>query len=162
MSKETIKEEKELLTLHSGPEAEVPFNYSAGRYRSRFLMEIRDNKKFYGVRCPKCKKVYAPPKKICGPCFAVMEEPVEVGPQGVIITYTILRFAFVDPETGNAKPVPYAFGVVQLDGADNVIWHFIDYDDEARVKNGARVEAVFEETRVGSMKDIKHFKLIDD
>ncbi len=160
MSNERPHEEVELLTIFSDPEAEQPFDYSAGRYRSRFLVEIRDNKRFFGVRCPKCKKVYAPPKKICGPCFAEMEEPVEVGPQGVIITFTFLRFAFVDPETGVAKPVPYAFGVVQLDGADNVIWHFIDYEDESKVKNGARVEPVFEEKRVGSMKDIRHFKIV--
>ncbi len=161
MSTDLKKEEIELLTIHSSIDAEHPFNYSAGQYRSRFLIEIRDNKKFYGVRCPKCKKVYAPPKKVCGPCFCVMKEPVEVGPRGVIKTFTILRFAFVDPETGIAKPVPYAFGVVQLDGADNVIWHFIDYDDESNVRNGARVEAVFEEKRNGSMKDIKHFRIID-
>ena len=151
----------ELLTIHSAPDAQQPFDYSAGMYRGRFLTGIRDDKKFYGVRCPKCGKVYAPPKILCGPCFAVMDEPVEVGPRGVIKTFTILRFAFVDPETGTTKPVPYAFGVVQLDGADNVIWHFIDYRGESEVKIGARVEAVFEEKRTGCMKDIRHFRIID-
>ncbi len=160
MSEHMKSGDQELLTIHSPEGMEQPFDYSAGKYRSRFLSEIRDNKKFYGVRCPKCKKVYAPPKILCGPCFTVMDEPVEVGPQGVIKTFTILRFAFVDPETGITKPVPYAFGVVQLDGADNVIWHFIDYKDESQVKNGARVEAVFEENRTGCMKDIRHFKII--
>ncbi len=156
------RKDEELITIHSSVDYEQPFKYSAGHYRSRFLVEIRDNKRFFGVRCPECKKVYAPPKKICGPCFCEMTEPVEVGPQGVIKTFTILRFAFVDPSTGSAKPVPYAYGVVQLDGADNVISHYIEYGDaESKIEPGVRVEAVFKEERIGSMKDILHFSIIE-
>ncbi len=152
---------KELLTVFSSQDAEQPFNYSAGPYKSRFLLELRDKKRLVGVRCPECKKVYAPPKMICGPCFKVMTEPVDVGPQGVIKTFTFVRFGFVDPETGKTKPVPYAFGSIQLDGADNVLNHFIDYQDEEEVKTGARVEVVFEENRTGTLKDIKHFRILD-
>lgn len=156
-----VREKEDLLTISSSIDAEQPYRYSAGRYRSRFLTEIRDNKRFVGVRCPKCRKVYAPPKMLCGPCFCRMEEPVEVGPQGVIKTFTILRFAFVDPDTGSAKPVPYAYGMIHLDGADNVLSHYVNYDDEAKVQIGAKVEAVFEEQRTGTMKDIRHFQIID-
>jgi hypothetical protein len=155
------EEGKELLTIHSSKEAEQPFRWSAGPYRSRFLVEIRDHKRFIGVRCPKCQKVYLPPKKVCGPCFTEMSEPVEVGPQGEINTFTILRFGFVDPETGATKPVPYAFGAVRLDGADGVLSHYIDYTDESHVRVGARVEAVFEEKRSGSIRDIKCFRIIE-
>ncbi len=161
MQKEKKKEEKELLTIHSSIDAEQPFRYSAGRYRSRFLTEIRDSKKFVGVRCPKCQKVYAPPKEVCGPCFCKMTEPVKVGPQGVIRSFTIVRFSFVDPETGATKPVPYASGIIQLDGADNAISHYIEYDDESRVRIGARLEPVFAEERTGSIKDIKPLRSVD-
>jgi len=154
-------QKKELLTIHSSIDAEQPFRWSAGRYRSRFLAEIRDHKKFFGVRCPKCRKVYIPPKRVCGPCFAEMTEPVEVGPQGEIKTFTILRFSFVDPELGTAKPVPYAFGSVKLDGADTVLTHYIDYTDESNIRIGGRVEALFEEKRTGGIRDIKHFRLIE-
>ena len=156
-----VKEKGDLLTITSSIDAEQPYRYSAGRYRSRFLVEIRDNKRFVGVRCPKCGKVYAPPKMVCGPCFCKMDEPVEVGPKGVITTFTILRFAFVDPQTGTAKPVPYAYGLIQLEGADNVLSHYVDYDDESKVRIGAKVEAVFAEHRTGTMKDVKHFRIID-
>lgn len=156
------KEEKELLTIHSSLDAEQPFRWAAGRYRSRFMVEIRDNKKIYGIRCPKCQKVYVPPKRICGECFVEMDEPVEVGLQGKIITFTILRFSFVDPETGTAKPVPYAYGAVQLDGADTQLSHFIEYKDESKLQIGARVETVFEEVRKGNIKDIKAFRLIEE
>jgi len=152
---------KELLTIHSALDAEQPFRWSAGRYRSRFMVEIRDNKKIYGIKCPKCGMVYLPPKRVCGPCFAEMDEPVELGHEGEIMTFTILRFSFVDPETGTAKPIPYAYGAVKLDGADTQLSHFIEYENESNLKIGGRVRAVFQEERKGNIKDIRGFKLIE-
>ena len=34
--------------------ADMPYKYHAGYYYSRFLRELRDNKKIVGVKCPKC------------------------------------------------------------------------------------------------------------
>ena len=65
-------------------------------------------------------------------------------------------------ETGTAKPVPYAYGAVQLDGADTQLSHFIEYKDESKLQIGARVETVFEEVRKGNIKDIKAFRLIEE
>ena len=67
----------------------------------------------------------------------------------------------MDPQTGIAKPIPYAYGIIQLDGADNVLSHYVDDHEESEVRIGARVEAVFEEHRTGTMNDIKHFRIID-
>ena len=151
----------ELLTIHSDEDAEVPFQWSAGRHRSRFFVEIRDNKKLFGIKCPSCGKVYVPPKPVCGICFVEMDEPVEVGPGGEIMTYTVLRFGFLDPATGKPKPVPYAYGEIKPDGSDTAIQSDIEYRDEANLKNGARVEVVFNENRHGTVTDIKGFRLIE-
>ena len=72
-----------------------------------------------------------------------MNDWVEVGPKGVIGTFTILRFAFIDPETGAQKPVPYGYGFIKLDGADTLFQHYISVEDEQKIKVGARVEPVF-------------------
>jgi uncharacterized OB-fold protein len=79
----------------------------------------------------------------------------------VIGTFTILRFAFIDPETGHQKPVPYGYGFIKLDGADTLMQHYINLDDESKVKIGARVEAVFAKELKGSTRDIEYFKVID-
>jgi uncharacterized OB-fold protein len=84
-----------------------------------------------------------------------------VKPTGVIGTYTILRFAFIDPETGKQKPVPYGYGFIKLDGADTLFQHYISIEDESKIKIGARVEAVFAENRKGSIRDIEYFRVID-
>lgn len=151
----------ELIAVHSRTDVEQAFDYAAGRYVSRFLVEMRDNRKIVGIKCPQCGKVYAPPKEICDPCFTEMTEPVEVGPGGVIRNCTTLHAAFVDPETGVQRPVPYAFGNVQLDGSDSLLQNYIEADDPAKIKVGARVEIVFNENRAGNMRDIKCFKVVD-
>lgn len=152
-------EKQELLVIQSG-DKEQPFRYAVGRYGSKFFMELRDHKKLLGIRCPKCGKVYVPPRQVCGPCFETMVELVEVGPEGTLVGFTILRFHFVDPETGQPKPVPYGYGFIRLDGADNAFQHFIEIRDESKIKVGARMRAVFNEERNGTLADIRHFEVI--
>jgi uncharacterized OB-fold protein len=137
-----------------------PFAYAVGMHGSKFFHELR-NKKFYGIRCPKCKKIYIPPRGVCGECFVEMNDWVEVGPKGVIGTFTILRFAFIDPETGAQKPVPYGYGFIKLDGADTLFQHYINVEDENKIKIGARVSPVFSSERKGSIRDVEYFKVID-
>ena len=153
-------DEKELLIVESG-DITQPFNYAIGLHGSKFFKELKENKKIMAIKCDKCGTVYIPPRKVCGPCFREMTEWVEVGPKGEIGTFTILRYAFIDPETGEQKPVPYGYGFIKLDGADTLFQHYIDIDDESKVKIGARVEAVFAEERKGTIKDIQSFRIID-
>lgn len=153
------KKEIELLTIESG-EAFQPFDWSVGKYGSRLLHEIKENKRFVGIKCSKCGKVYVPPRKVCGPCYVAMDEIVPLSDEGEIVVCTILQFGFVDPSTGVQRPVPYACAFIKLDGADSALPHFIDSTDPEKVKVGARVKAVFEEERTGSIMDIRHFALI--
>ena len=115
-----------------------------------------------GIKCPKCKKVYVPPRQVCGPCYTEMTELVPVASEGKIVSFTILRFQFLDPETGEKKPVPYGYGFFKLDGADNNFQHFIEVpEDESRLWIGARVKAVFSDQKYNSLKTIRHFTLVD-
>lgn len=155
-----MAERDELLVIHSG-EAHQPFSYAVGLHGSKFFRELRDNKRILGIKCSGCGKVYVPPRKVCGPCFAQMHQFVEVGPKGVIGSFTILRYAFIDPETGKQKPIPYGYGFIRFDGADTLFQHYIDIEDESQVRIGARVEPVFAEERKGTIRDISYFRIID-
>jgi uncharacterized OB-fold protein len=90
-----------------------------------------------------------------------MNEFIEVGPKGIIATFTILRYAFIDPETGEQKPIPYGYGFIQLDGADTMFQHNINITDESKLKIGARVEPVFADEPKGTIRDVQGFQLID-
>jgi uncharacterized OB-fold protein len=91
-----------------------------------------------------------------------MEEMVEVSDQGMLVAFTIIRFSFIDPETGITRPIPYGYGLIRLDGCDNAFQHFINIDDESKVKIGTRVRAVFNEKRKGNLLDIKYFEVMGE
>lgn len=153
------QKEYELLTLTSN--VEVPYYWSIGHYAGKFLIELRDSKRLVGIRCPECGKVYTPPRKVCGPCFTEMNEVVQIGNTGTLLAYSVVDYKFIDPNTGKNRPVPYIYGYIKLDGADNTFSHIIDYLDVEKLKVGARVKAVFGEKRVGLPWDIKYFKVVD-
>lgn len=138
-----------------------PFNYAVGLYGSKFFQELKDNRRIVGSKCHKCGKVYVPPRKVCGGCFCENTEFVEVGPQGTIGTYTIVRYTFIDPETGKQKPVPYGYGFIRFDGADTLFQHFVELSDDRPLKIGARVEPVFADVMKGTIRDILYFRIID-
>jgi len=157
----SVEKNVELLEVHSREDIEQVFHYSAGKFISKFLVEMRDNKKIIGIKCPKCGLVFAPPKEVCDDCYVEMTEPVEVENVGTIINCTTLHFPFVDPETGVQKEVPYSFGNIKLDGADSLIQNYLVADDMSKIKVGARVEIEFQEERVGSLRDIACFRITD-
>jgi hypothetical protein len=156
---EKKREDVELLSISSG-ETSQPFNWSVGKHGSYFLQQLRDNKKIVGIRCPKCKRVYVPPRPVCGQCYVAMDEMVPLSDEGTIYVCTIVQFGFVDPSTGVQRPVPYTWAFVKLDGADTCLTHFLDSVDPEKVKVGARVKAVFEKRRTGNLMDIKHFTVL--
>lgn len=151
---------KEYIIIESG-DMEQPFSWSAGSYGSKFLTEIRDKAKIWGIKCPECGKVYVPLRRVCGPCYVEMTELVPVSNEGSVVTFSVVSFGFVDPSTGQQKPVPYGYAAIHLDGADSYLLHFIDETDPAKIKAGDRVKAIFEEPgkRIGSLLDIKYFEL---
>lgn len=151
---------RDVLVFASGG-AFQPYRYSVGRAGSRFLTELRDHGRFLGLRCPGCGRVYVPPRPVCGPCYRKMEEWAEVGPLGTLTAFTVLRFAFIDPETGLKKPVPYGYGFIRLDGADTDLQHFLRIDPKRPPKIGMRLRPVFEKERCGRLSDIRHFERED-
>jgi len=156
---EQTKPEIGLLEISSP--ANFPYNYSCGRVGSFFFKALRDEKKFYGRKCPQCGKVYIPPRPVCGPCFAPTNEWVEVGPQGVLECFTVVSFSFLDPMTGKKRPVPYGYGLIKLDRADSRIQHFLSVNEASQLRVGMRMEAVFNEVREGKLSDIKWFKPVE-
>ena len=133
---------------------DLPFSYSAGRTASRFFTELRDKRRIMGKRCQKCNRVIVPAQLFCKKCFTETEEWVEVGPEGILITFTVVY----RKENHHPKEAPLAYGIVQLDGADTSLVHLLAETDVAQLKAGIRVRAVFSKKRIGHILDIKHFE----
>lgn len=157
---EENKEEDDLLTITSG-DAWYPYDWSVGKVWSRFFRELRDNKRIMGLRCPECENVYVPPRSVCPRCFVEMNDWKEVGNEGTIKAYTVVRFPYINPNTGEDIDIPRPDIMIQLDGSDTRLLHKCDVAEESKIEVGMRAKAVFAEDRNGSIHDIKHFKLLD-
>ncbi len=136
---------------------DLPVWSTAGKTGSRFLTELRDNKRIMGLKCPKCNIIYVPPKSICT-CYEQLDEWVEVSNEGVLTAYTVVNHEY--SEFYQTKKAPYGIGIIKLDGADTGLCHFINEDDPSKLKIGERVRAVFKETREASILDIDHFEVV--
>ncbi len=132
----------------------VPYTWSVGETGSRFLIELRDRKKIFGAKCSKCDRVYLPPRKSCGQCFSENLEWVELGSQGTLITYTVVHY---ESSAMPMKP-PFAYGIIQLDGASTSLLHLLGEVNFQDIKTGMRVEAVFKDERIGDIMDIQYFR----
>lgn len=143
-------------------QAVLAYTYAAGVHGSRFMSALRDEAKLLGSRSPN-GRVLVPPRVVDGTVPGRTEGWVEVGPQGTVTGCTIVEVPFVDPMTGEQRPVPYGFGFIRLDGADTNIYHFLDATSHDEIAVGMRVEAVFrpDGEREGKMSDIVCFRRIE-
>ncbi len=134
----------------------VPYKHTSGVYVEKFITDIGKNNKIMGVKCPKCNKVFVPPKMICYECFEKMEEWVEVGNQGTLEGFTVVT------HSTSVMPLepPFAYGRIRLDGADTDFVHVLIEGDPTKLKKGMRVEAVFKEKPRKRILDIEYFKPI--
>ena len=58
----------------------VPYTWQAGETASRFLLALKNEKRFLGKKCSKCAKVLIPPRKSCPYCFVETGDWVDVHP----------------------------------------------------------------------------------
>ncbi|MGE0230686.1 MAG: Zn-ribbon domain-containing OB-fold protein [Flavobacteriaceae bacterium] len=133
----------------------ITYTHALGEVASWFYVQLRDNAKIYGRRCAKSGRVLVPPRAFSDQTLEPTTDWVEVGPGGRIEAFTIVYEPFE-----NLPEPPYAFGYVQLDGADTAIGGFfkgVDLKDPHKaaevLKVGTRVKAKFADKRVGDVLD---------
>jgi len=148
-----VEEVEELV--HRG-RIKVPYNWSVGEIGSKFFSELRDHKKIWGTRCPACKKILVPARKICGQCFEETNDWVQVGSEGALQTYTVVRYS------SGVQPLepPFGYAIILLDGADTGMTHLLYGSDPSQWRVGIRVQAVFRDKREGNILDISYFQPI--
>lgn len=154
--------EVELLTVTSGGLG-MPYEWSIGLYGSRFFQEIREHRRFLGIRCPSCGMVKVPPRRICGPCFTELDDFVELTDMGTIKAFSVVNYPFIDPGTGLPRPIPYTYGYINIDGSDNIFSHIINETDKDKIRVGMKVRAVFKAPNEmeGNIGDIRYFDIIN-
>lgn len=134
---------------------EIFYKYTYGQ-QSRFFREIRENKKLFGSKCPKCGKVFCPPRAGCPHCYQDTQW-VPLEGTGTLVTYTIVYFS----NSAFARKVPFVCGYVRLDGSDSLMMQNIYMDDVQKARPGMRVQVRYQEERDGRVTDI-YFMPVDE
>lgn len=136
----------------------LEYDYVAGEAQSRFLRAIAEGR-ILGEPCPKCEKVYVPPRGSCPTCGVPTAGAVELSDKGEITTFCVVNLPF----TGQQIQIPYVCASVLLDGADVPLFALIQEVPADQVRMGMRVEAVWvpPEERTTNLSSIKHFRPID-
>jgi uncharacterized OB-fold protein len=138
----------------------MPYNWAIGLDGSKFFQAIAEKEILLGIKCHNCKRVYVPPRRLCGPCFVEMNELVELGSEGRIEAVTLVNYPFIDPDTGKRRPIPYIYGYIKVDGADNLFSHIVNTEAGMTVSVGDRVKACFSQSKEGKIQDIAYFQHI--
>jgi hypothetical protein len=154
MTAEQGAENQELLTMNYL--ISLPVRYDAGAFMGKFLKGLID-KKIWANKCPKCGRISAPPRMLCGRCLGTeMKEWVEQKDEGVLVAFEICFYDFIQSNTGLVQKAPWAKGTIKLDGGA-LFEHYVWPPDPTKNKVGDRYKAVWNEKRIGEFHDIVHF-----
>jgi len=126
---------------------------------NRFFELLQKEKRLYGIRCPDCRRVYLPPRLVCGNCWTEMNEWVALENKGKILARTTCYYTLINNDTGIRRPTPFVLALIRLNGADTTFNHFVETDDPSLVRLGKEVEIVFVDELKGDMSDIRFFRL---
>jgi uncharacterized OB-fold protein len=126
-----------------------------GEAPARFLRGILEGR-ILAERCPRCEKVYMPPRGSCATCAIPTREQVELSAKGTVTTFCVVNLPFY----GQAVEIPYVCASVVLDGADLPFFCLLAECPVEDVRMGMRVEAVWCDPadRKPSLENIKYMR----
>jgi hypothetical protein len=149
MSDATAAQEELLSAPHV---LECDYKRSLGPVLGRFFTGLRD-RRIEGVRTRQGKVLIPPAEYDPLTGESTTGEFVEVGPAGVVTSW-----AWVSrPRARHPLARPFAFALIQLEGADTALLHAVDAGDASNMSTGMRVAAQWAQETTGRIRDIACF-----
>jgi len=135
---------------------EYPYRRSLGPVLGRFFTGLLE-RKIVGIRM-KSGKVLVPPQEYDPQSGESLDEFVDVGPGGEIVSWSWVS----KPRSKQPLDYPFAYALIRLDGADTSMLHAVDAGDESKLSVGARVTPRWADEPSGGILDIACFELEDE
>jgi uncharacterized OB-fold protein len=134
---------------------EYPFSRTVGPVQSAFLTGLREGL-VLGIRAGD-GRVLCPPVEYDPVTSEELTELVELAGTGTVTTWSW------EPEPRPNQPLdrPFAWALVQLDGADTGLLHALDAGAPDRVATGMRVRIRWRDEREGAITDIACFEPVE-
>lgn len=129
---------------------EYPFSRTVGPAVSAFLTGLREQV-VIGIRAED-GRVLVPPTEYDPVTAGEIDELVEVGPGGEVLTWSWVA----EPRPEHPLDHPFAFALVKLDGADTGFLHAVDAA-ESDMATGMRVTVKWADEREGHITDLQCF-----
>jgi uncharacterized OB-fold protein len=128
--------------------------YTYGLAGEKFFRSLKDEGKILGTHCPHCDHTYVPAAAFCERCLGKLDEWIDMGTIGDVVTYTVLSVAL----DGSPLEKPQIIAFIRF-GDGGLIHHLGEIEPE-QIEIGLMVEAVLlpASKRTGSILDIKYFK----
>jgi uncharacterized OB-fold protein len=138
--------------LSSAYVLEYTYTRSVGPVIGRFLAGLREGR-ITGVRTAS-GRVLVPPTEYDPETGDACDEEVDVAPSGVVKTWAWVAEA--RPRCPLQRP--FAWALIQLDGADTALLHAVDAGSIGRMQTGMRVTVRWAAERSGRIEDIACFE----
>ena len=132
------------------------FSWSVGNFMESFFDGLKDGK-IMGVKCPKCGRVYLPPRMICERCFTRNEEWVELPLEGTVDSFTIAHVKVGDDGELEDLETPETIGMVKHKGADTCIVARIEGLDPVDASVGMQVTVVIDKSAENILDVLSHY-----
>jgi len=136
----------------------VAYDYrrSVGSVLGQFFGALREQR-ILGSPAPG-SRVLVPPMEHDPDTGDGLTEPlVEVGPGGTVTTWAWVA----QPREQHPLDRPFAWALIQLDGATSGFLHAVDAGSEGRMRSGLRVKPRWRAERTGEIHDIECFEAED-
>lgn len=99
-------------------------------------------------------RIYVPPAEYDPVTFAPPQELVTVGPGGTVLAWSWQP----EPREGQPLSHPFAWALIELDGANTGLLHAVDAGTAANMHTGMRVRPRWAETPAGHITDVVCFE----
>jgi uncharacterized protein len=133
---------------------DISFDYtrSLGPVLTRFMAGLAQ-RQILGSRAAN-GRVYVPPAEYDPVTFAPPQELVAVGPGGTVLTWSWQP----EPREGQPLSHPFAWALIELDGASTGLLHAVDAGTAANMRTGMRVRPRWADSPAGHITDIVCFE----
>ncbi len=128
------------------------YKRSLGPVLGAFFTALRE-RRILGVRRGD-GSVLVPPKEYDPDSAEALAELVPVADAGVVRSWAWVAA----PRAQQPFAHPFAYALIQLDGASTPLLHVVDAGSEARMRTGMRVRARWAAEPVGRIQDIEAFE----
>jgi uncharacterized protein len=138
-------------------EDHIPLNYryTAGVAGDRFLQLLKQGK-IQASQCPRCNKLYLPPKIFCKDCFSQLNEWKDLPEDSAYV------YSFTTVRTNGKGESKELIALVKFEGVEGGILGRLKSSRE-EPKIGMKVRPVFRQKadRIGSLSDIEYFEKVN-